>query len=244
MVLVAAITLASCGVPTGPDSFEDISADVPDRISDTTTTTTTTTTTLPDPTQSTVATTTTTTTEPEPEPDLAEVFVYFVLGEDLQEVVVQEQPPVADNPALLQSLLELGPESAVRDSLVTPGLIQGAEFADGLVTIDLNADIYRRLDSGDRTRVIAQIALTYIANLRFVGFATFTFDGDAQGFPRGSGFLTNGPVSADDYSNLISDPAAPLPTTSTTSTATTSSSSTTTTTSVPDDEPDAASGEG
>lgn len=204
--------VASCGVPTGPDSFEAIAdAEVPNRLADTTTTTTTTstttTTTVPDAPQ------TTTTTSIAPTTQFVDVF--FLSRDQLRAVEVQAPSPVADTDLIL--LLEggPGPTGGLLTNLVAEGLIIDTTAQNGILTIDLDENILDDIPSQDQRDAIAQIVLTFLYGLGGVGQAVFTFNGGSENVavPIGNGLSTDEPVSVDDYANMrvnidpLSEPA-------------------------------------
>ena len=47
------------------------------------------------------------------------------------------------------------------------------------------------------------MVFTFVLNLRGVGLASFTLDGEALQVPRGNGLFTGDPVAVDDYVNLL-----------------------------------------
>jgi len=212
--IVAAAIVAGCGVPTGPDSFEEIpDAEVPNRLAETTTTTsttTTTTTTLPDSPATTVATTTTVVPT-----QIVEVF--FLSRSELRPIELPAQSPVVDTELIL--LLEqgpVGPSAALLDNQIEEGLIIDTEAEGGILTIDLDEEIFDDISRQDDQReAIGQIVLTFLNGLSAVGNAVFTFNGSDQNVsvPTGNALFTNRPVSVDDYASMRIDaePAEPEP---------------------------------
>lgn len=230
-----ALTVGACGVPTGPDSFKPIEgADVPNRLNDTTTTTTTTTTTVPPVTTLPAEPESTTTTSTEPEPLMETVDVFFVSRGQLTSKPVRVRSPVSANELI--GLLEADPGSDVLDSEVPLNLISTTSEENGVLTIELNDRVFQRIRSSDQREAIAQMVLTFLNNLRGVGQAVFTIDGERQVVPIDQGRFSSEPVSLDDYQNmLVSADPADEPTTTTTTTETTTETTTTTT---PDSIPD------
>lgn len=216
--------IAGCGVPTGPESFEPIDgADVPNRLNETTTTTTTTTTTstttLPATTLPDQQATTTNTTEPELPTETVDVF--FVSRGQLTSKPVQVLAPVSPN-ELIQ-LLQTDPGSDVLDTEVPLNLIETTSVDNGVLTIELNDRVFQRIRVGDQREAVAQMVLTFLNNLRGVGQAVFTIEGDRLTVPIDGGQFSSQPVSLDDYENMLvnADPADETADTSTTSTTTT-----------------------
>ncbi len=214
------LMIASCGVPTGPDSFEPIDdADVPNRLSETTTTTTTTTTEPPasttiapaDPDQ--LETTFNTTAEPEPPTEF--VNIYFLSRGDLRPQSTEVLAPKEANDLIL--LLEAGPASDLLDTEILPNLIETTSEESGVLTIELNDGVFRRIPKRDQTEAIAQMVLTFLNNLTGVGQAVFTIDDERLIVPVANGQSTEEPVSLDDYSELLVN-ADPADTTTTTPT--------------------------
>lgn len=203
VVCAVSVMVASCGVPTGPESFEEIDAsDVPNRLNDTTTTTTTTTspptttTTLPtDPPE--------TTTIPEPEPLTVNVDVYFVSRGRLAPKPTPVLPPVTATELI--DLLEAGPSSDLLDNEIALNLIETTSEEDGVLTIALNERVFDRIAVRDQREAIAQIVLTFLNNLSGVGQAVFTIDGERQTVPIERSQFSDDPVSRDDYDELLVD---------------------------------------
>jgi hypothetical protein len=218
LVPAAAIVVAACGVPTGDDSFEQIGADdVPFRLAEPSTTTTSTTTpptTQPaEPATTLVETTTTTPTET--------VQIYFLSRGDIRPVELPVAAGYGSND--LESLLEAGPDDLpggdLLDTEIEEGLILGSFEQDGIVTIDLDGRIFDRIPRRDQRDAIAQIVMTFVDNLRRVGLAQFTIDDEPTDVPKGNNLQSDGPVSYDDYANLLADAPPSTAETTTTSTA-------------------------
>lgn len=233
-LLASLALLASCGVPTGPDSFEEIpDQEVPNRLADTTTTTTTTstttttTTTVPDaPVTTLAATTTVVPTEI--------VQVFFLSRGELRPIELPAQSPVVDTELIL--LLEqgpVGPSAALLDNQIEEGLIIDTVAQDGILTIDLDEEIFDDISrQEDQREAIGQIVLTFLLGLRGVGQALFTFNGSDQNVsvPTGNALFTNRPVSVDDYASMRIDAEPPGPIDEPETPVTTTSFGTTTTT--------------
>ena len=229
--LLAAAVLAAvgCGVPTGEDSFDNIANDeVPFRLAEQSTTTSTTTTTLPPPTAppttlpdapETTAETTTTTLPTET------VVVYHLSRDGLQPV--PGELPQGYGIAQLVALLEAGPPPGVAgvglDTLIQPGLIGASSVEGGVVTVDLVDEVYDEIRPGNLRPAMAQIVLTFTANLRGIGQVSFTEEEVPLRVPKGNGILAEEgePLAFDDYSVLLAEPTvgpATAETTTTTST--------------------------
>ncbi len=212
---VVALAAASCGVPTGPESFEAIDgADVPNRLNETTsttsTTTTTTTTMLPTTTLPDQQATTTTTTEPKPATEFVDIF--FLSRGELRPQATEVLAPVTANDLIF--LLEAGPASDLLDTEIRSNLIETTSEDNGILTIELNDLVFQRIPERDQREAIAQMVLTFLNNLTGVGQAVFTIDDERLIVPVGNGQSTEDPVSLDDYENMLVD-ADPETTTTT-----------------------------
>ncbi len=196
--------IASCGVPTGDDTFTAIPpAEVPFGLAATSTTTTTTTTTTTVPlAPDTVATSSTSPIRLEP------VEIYFLTRGRLQ-ATPRELPPgfAADQVA---DLLEEGPPGDLPlETLVEDGLIVSSTEARGELTVDLDADTFGRIPSTQQTEAIAQIVMTMISSLRRVGLVSFTIDDEPIAVKKGNSLLSEigEPLSYEDYAVLLVNPA-------------------------------------
>jgi len=200
-----ALGLAACGIPTGDDTFSGIpSEEVPFGL-DSPSTTTTTTPTAP----ATTEVRSTTTLVP-----LEEVDIYFLSRGRLQPVPVALTTDFA--PDQVVDALENGPPRGVGlDTHIEPGLIVSTEVADGVVTVDLDPEIFARIAASDQAEAIGQIALTMIDNVDRVGSVLFTLAGEPTQVKKGDSLLTESgeAVTFDDYAVLLTTSA---PTTSTT----------------------------
>ncbi len=206
MVIGALSLLAACGVPTGADTFSEIPPDEIqfglDATSTTTSTTTTTTSTVPEATQTTLLETTTTIR-------LEPAFIYFLSRGRLQPVTI-ELPAGFSSDQVADKLEEGPPPDAALDTLIQDGLIVSSVESGGVLTVDLDSDIFDRIPSTEQTEAIGQIVLTMTSSLRLVGQVTFTLEGDPIPVKKGNG-LTSGagePVSFDDYAILLAAPRA------------------------------------
>ncbi len=231
-----ALALLGCGTPTGPDSFSRID-EVPNRLDEATTTTSTvvtttsTTTTLPDaplPTDAPVVTAPT---------QIVEIF--FLSRNDLRGVERQAPSPTTANDLIL--LLEEGPSTPLLNNLFEENLIRDTTRSGGVVTIDLDGEIYDRVRDRQQRDLIAQIVLTFLSDrgLPGVGLAVFTLDGEPLSVPTGSGQFTDDPVSSDDYADMLvdADPAPEVTTTVPAATTTTTTTEAGSATTVDDDTP-------
>lgn len=211
--------LTACGIPTGDSSFREIPSEEIlfdlDETS-TSTSTTTTTTTIPLVPVTTIETTTT-------EAPREEVDIFFLSRGRLRGV----PRPLARGFAAdeLVDLLERGPAGEAEvglTSLIEPGLITSTQRAGGIITIDLDPDIFGGIPASDQREAIGQIVLT-MANLRGVGPVLFTLGGEPIRVTKGNGLLSGEgePVSADDYEVRLATASSTDGTTTTTTTTTT-----------------------
>ncbi len=210
--------LTACGIPTGDSSFREIpSEEILFDLDETSTSTSTTTTTTTIPLVPVTTLFETTTTNPQ---EL--VSIYFLSRGRLRPVDrLLPRNPVANE---LVTRLEEGPlpdeASAGLTSLIEPGLITSATTAGGIVTVDLDPEIFAGIAASDQREAIGQIVLT-MSNLRGYGPVLFTIGGEPTRVTKGNGLLSGDgePVSADDYTVLlVSSTAAGTTTTTTTTT--------------------------
>ena len=206
LVLAPAMALAvgACGVPTGEGSFSEIAPrDVPFGLdatstSTTSTTSTTTTSTLPELPETTTATTSTTPIR------LEAVEIYFLSRGRLQPVLADL--PLGFTADQVTDVLEAGPqEGTALDTLIEPGLIVSATEAEGVLTVDLDEDIFREIASFDQSEAIGQILMTMVNSLRGIGQVRFTFDGVPTAVKKGNSLLSRvgEALSYDDYVVLL-----------------------------------------
>ena len=206
---VLALGLAACGIPTGDETFSEIpSEEVPFGLDSPSTTTSTTTTTTPIAPATTEVRSTTTVVP------LEEVDIYFLSRGRLQPVPVALTTDFA--PDQVVDALEKGPPNGVGlDTHIEPGLIVSTDVAEGVVTVDLDGEIFGRIAASDQAEAIGQIALTMIDNVDRVGSVLFTLAGEPTQVKKGDSLLTEPgeAVTFDDYAALLT---TSTPTTSTT----------------------------
>lgn len=194
---------ASCGVPTGPESFQEIDgADVPNRLNDTTTTTTTT---LPSTTTTTsLLDTPPSTTSSTETPNPTEIVdIFFVSRGQLAPKPTAARAPVSANELI--DLLEAGSGSDLLDTEILLNLIESTSEDNGILTIELNDLVFERIPVRDQREAIAQMVLTFLSNLRGVGQAVFTIDGERLTVPIDGSRVSDQPVSLDDYATMLID---------------------------------------
>jgi len=204
LVLAPVLVLGAvaCGVPTGEETFREI-GDVPlgldaTSTSSTTTTTTTTTTTMPEVPETTTASTSTNPIR------LAPVEIYFLSRSRLQPVFGDLSAPfTADQ---VTEVLEAGPqEGNGLDTLIEPGLIVGITDSGGVLTVDLDEDIFRDIASFDQSEAIGQILMTMVRSVTGFGQVRFTFDGVPTAVKKGNTLLSRvgEALTYEDYEVLL-----------------------------------------
>lgn len=205
-VLAPAIALGvvGCGVPTGEDTFSEIpSRDVPFGLDATSTSTTTSTTTTTTTTTPAVPETTTEATSTTPI-RLEAVEIYFLSRGQLQPVLADL--PLGFTANQVTDVLEAGPQEGVAlDTLIEPGLILSSTESEGVLTVDLDQDTFRKIASFDQSEAIGQILMTMVNSLRGIGQVRFTFDGVPAAVKKGNTLLSGvgEALSFDDYSVLL-----------------------------------------
>jgi Sporulation and spore germination len=212
LATVLAVGLAACGIPTGDDTFSDIpSEEVLFGLDAPSTTTSTTTTTTPIAPATTEARPTTTVVA------LENADIYFLSRGRLQPVPVALTTDFA--PDQVVNALEEGPPPGVGlDTRIEPGLIVSTEVADGVVTVDLDPEIFAGIATFDQSEAIGQIVLTMLDNVNRVGSVLFTLAGEPTQVKKGDSLLTEPgeAVTFEDYAVLLTTSTATTSTTTTT----------------------------
>ncbi len=129
----------------------------------------------------------------------------YLLDNDKLVLVVRHVRTESTIDELIRDLLA-GPTDGERRAGLTSALlgsdvIAGARLTGGEAVIELTA----RLDQTGRTDQVlafAQIVCTLTARPEITG-VTFTRDGRRIGVPRADGSLSQGPLTASDYSTLV-----------------------------------------
>lgn len=204
-----AVLAVSCSVPTGDSTFQPIDGEeIPGGLNDSTTTTSTTTTTttttsVPEIPESTVESTTTT-TEALP----ADVIGVYFISRGLLARLETELIAQRDLNQLVVAL-ERGPEPGNGfSSFVRRGLIVGQPTVEGgVITIELDADVYGLILARNQRQAIAQIVWTFLQNSTAIGQVAFTLDGEPFPVPADGGDRELAAI--DDFASL--DPGAPRP---------------------------------
>ena len=90
---------------------------------------------------------------------LEQVDIYFLSRGRLQPVPLALTSGFA--PDQVVDLLENGPPTGVGlDTLIEPGLIVSTDVADGVMTVDLDPEIFARIAASDQAEAIGQIVLS------------------------------------------------------------------------------------
>lgn len=234
-VMTAAL-VASCGVPSGEDTFEQIAdADVPLNLASPSTTTTTTTSTVPEV----LPETTTTVTDVLPEPETEPVRLYFLARDELIETRRSIETGFA--PFQLIDLLAAGPDPETNPGLETAvpeGLVRSIDVVAGTATVDLVESVYDRVVRSEQLPLFAQIVLTLTDSASRFGIVTFTIDGSPTIVPVPDNLFRR-TVTFDSYSRLIVNAVVNSPVTTSTVPETTVPETTVPETTVPDSADDA-----
>ncbi len=203
LVQLLAVIAVACSVPTGDSTFEPIEGrEIPGGLNDSTTTTSTTTTTtsLPDIPEPTIESTTTTTPVP------AEIVDLYFISRGLLAVVETELVARRDFNQLVVALEQGPPFGSGFASFVQRGLIVGQPTVEGgVITVDLDADVYDLILARNQRQAIAQIVWTFLQNGTAVGQVAFTLDGEPFPVPADGGDREL--AATDDFASL--DPGTP-----------------------------------
>lgn len=95
-----------------------------------------------------------------------------------------------------------GLRSPIGDS--DPPLVEGATLEGGLATVDV-APLFTNLDAGTQRLAIAQVVLSF-TSLPGVGQVSFTIAERPVDVPLADGSLDSGPLTRDDYDDLLAEP--------------------------------------
>jgi hypothetical protein len=202
LVQLLAVVAVACSVPTGDSTFQPIDGnEIPGGLNDSTTTTSTTTTTtsLPDMPESTVESTTTTQAP-------AEIVDLYFISRGLLVVVETELIARRDLNQIVVALEQGPPFGSSFSSFVGRGLIIGRPTVEGgVITIDLDAEVYDQILARNQRQAIAQIVWTFLQNSTAVGQVAFTLDGEPFPVPADGGDREFAAI--DDFASL--DPGTP-----------------------------------
>lgn len=146
-----------------------------------------------------------------------QVSVYYVAGSRLVPVALS-LPTGASLEQVVAALdggLPSGPAGVGLRTLLPAGSLNNVTLRNGVAMVDLDGSKFDAVAPEDQRRAIGQLVLT-LTNRPGVGQVSLSVDGEALAAPKAGNVVgePGEPVSADDYSELLS--AAPLPTTPTT----------------------------
>ncbi|MBM3805013.1 MAG: GerMN domain-containing protein [Actinobacteria bacterium] len=202
VVLVAGLSLVSCGVPTSSEVLSIAESELPTelRLESTTTSTTTTTTTSTVP--ETANETATTIAEVVSEP----VEIYYISANRVVATNLSIVSP-ATTAQVLAALVSGPPSGEAGLGLRTalPKSLDASVFiTKGVAQIDTSAEFLTELTPIDQRLAIAQLVLTFTRRPG-VGQVVFSVEGEFVAVPRGRGDLAKPgtAVSFDEYASLI-----------------------------------------
>ena len=89
----------------------------------------------------------------------------------------------------------------MRTAVGSPPVVGEVRLNAGVAHVDVLPSI-STLGGDEQLLAVAQLVCT-LTGLPGVGLVAFTLDGSPVAVPRGDGSLTNGPVSRDDYDDLL-----------------------------------------
>jgi spore germination protein GerM len=197
VMVLAALALTGCGVPTGASPQAIAKSQVPFRL------------------LAPQAPTTTPVTAPSPSFTIP-VTVYLVSPS--QQYLV-ENPRLVAPPAELSAVLDAllaGPttsESAlgIQTALSSSVRVLGASVANGVASINFNSD-FGEITGPQEVLAVAQVVYTVTGQLSVATGVQFLIDGVPINVPIGTGAVVAGPVHVLQYAALA-PPAASPPTT-------------------------------
>lgn len=128
------------------------------------------------------------------------------LARDATLVPTQRPATIAADAASVLAALDAGPtreerRAGLRSPLFTEGLVIATSARGGVVNVDL-ASTFAEGGANDQLLAIASIVCS-LTSQPGVGQVVFTLAGAAIDVPRGDGSLVAGPVSREDYVQLI-----------------------------------------
>jgi spore germination protein GerM len=136
------------------------------------------------------------TTSVETEP----VSLCFVQEGRMAVIDVALERPVA-LPDVVDALAEPPERESLRTSVGDPPLVSDVRLVAGVARVDLLPAI-TTLGGDEQLLAVAQLVCTLTARPG-VGLVSFTLEGAPIDVPTGDGSLTSGPVSRDDYADLV-----------------------------------------
>ncbi|WP_421119736.1 GerMN domain-containing protein [Aquihabitans daechungensis] len=138
---------------------------------------------------------------PATEPAAEGVSLCFIDDGALVRVVARLDPPL-DLRSVTEALAE-PPESASASlrTAVGPELVRSVRLARGVARVDFRPAV-TEMGGDEQLLAVAQLVCTLTAQPG-VGPVSFTLAGTPVDVPRSDGSLTSGPVSRDDYADLL-----------------------------------------
>jgi spore germination protein GerM len=128
------------------------------------------------------------------------VALCFVQEGELVVVDSALDPPV-DLPEVVDALAEPPDQGSMRTAVSDPPVVGDAALVGGVARVDLLPAI-TTLGGDEQLLAVAQLVCTLTARPG-VGPVSFTLEGAPIDVPTGDGSLTSGPVSRDDYADLL-----------------------------------------
>jgi spore germination protein GerM len=128
-----------------------------------------------------------------------EVTLCFVRDDEHLTAVSAAISEPADLRAVVAALDR--PPGDLRTALAGASLVRQVTLRAGVAHADLQLAL-AALGAGEQLLAIAQIVCT-LTQRPGVGLVSFTLDGAPVDVPRGDGSLTPGPVSRDDYRDML-----------------------------------------
>jgi len=125
----------------------------------------------------------------------------FVEGNQLAIVGVALDPPFELDGVVAALAEPPAAERSLRTAVGEPPPVRNVRLVAGVAHVDLLPSI-SALGGDEQLLAIAQIVCT-LTGRPGVGLVAFSLDGSQIDVPRGDGSLTNGPVSRDDYIELL-----------------------------------------
>jgi spore germination protein GerM len=128
------------------------------------------------------------------------VQLCFVQEGALAVVDATLDPPV-DLDDVIGALADPPEDGSLRSAVSDPPLVDEVELVAGVARVDLRPAI-TALGGDEQLLAVAQLVCTLTARPG-VGPVSFTLEGAPVDVPTGDGSLTDGPVSRDDYGDLL-----------------------------------------
>lgn len=130
------------------------------------------------------------------------VSLCFVDVDAVVAVDAAIDPPI-DLPDVVEALAEPPGSAAgsLRTAVGEPPLVRDVRLVAGVARVDLLPAI-TELGGDEQLLAVAQLVCT-LTGRPGVGLVSFTLVGSPVDVPRGDGSLTSGPVSRDDYADLV-----------------------------------------